>query len=75
MSHSPSTKVFDRIRVPSDEIVGSTTPLTIATDSEVQPFVSSNAPGDLRSVDGNDDVRKLGASAAEMLVAEFSDNS
>jgi hypothetical protein len=60
------TMILDVLRVPSTEVLGQTKPLSVAT-----PFCSSNAKGDLKSVDNFEEIEKMATESAANFKAHI----
>ncbi len=57
--------VFNRLRVPSADVIGEHKPLKMIVPAE--PFVASNVAGGLRQVESREEVGKLGRAAGKRL--------
>ena len=58
--------LLDVLRVPSNDVLGQTKPLSIAS-----PFGFSNAKGDLKSVDSYAEIRRIASASAASFTASM----
>ena len=65
-SQKQETITLEVLRVQSTEVLGQTKPLSVAT-----PFCSSNAKGDLKTVDNLGDIAKMAAASAANFKANI----
>jgi hypothetical protein len=65
-SQKQETITLDVLRVQSTDVLGQTKPLSVAT-----PFCSSNAKGDLKSVDNFEEIAKIAAESAANFKAHI----